>query len=246
MDTIPVKHHPDIRWVVVVTIIITALLVGGVIIYISTNKRETALEDTTALEAQKFGALQKEVENLKKINENLQLELKAKTIIPPATDGGIAVNATWTRFTSKHGFMFNYEKNWLLSDTTIEKYATIAAAEKESGNHVAVEYLGPLNTPVSAKGFAKNQVKAELWVYENFGKTLDQWLSGMTDILEKTTYDTPEARSVAKVIFKGTMGSEKDLSYFYVEGKKAVRFNVYPENSDWLKQAEAVVNSFKF
>ncbi len=90
METLSVKHHPDIRWVVIVSVAITALVVGS-LAYISTSKKETTSSNITTIQAEKFSELKQKVENLQKINENLQEELKAKTYIPPAADGGITI-----------------------------------------------------------------------------------------------------------------------------------------------------------
>ena len=77
-QTHPVHHHPDIRWLVVVTMIITAAVVLFVYTMWDVTRPQPVLTVQVERQNKYIAELQSNITQLNSINQNLQKEIKNK------------------------------------------------------------------------------------------------------------------------------------------------------------------------
>lgn len=77
-QTHPVRHHPDIRWIVVVTMLITTATVLFVYTMWDITRPQPVLSLQVNRQAEYIAELQSSLTQMTSINKNLQLEVKTK------------------------------------------------------------------------------------------------------------------------------------------------------------------------
>jgi len=242
MESIPVKHHPDIRWVAAASAVITALVAGGIIYWNSAIEVRNELAAARAENDETVEGLRAEIGGLRLIVEGMKQELTAKNAGLTAPAGPVTSQAL---FTSRHGFSLRYPQSWIVVDTASEDYATLAEAQKTLGNHLAFLSFVPSSAPV--EGVPAHQAKLELWVYSTPPqKGLDEWIGAnhaAKDIL--SVADIQVGPFAGKMVEAAAEPEGEKIRVIYFQAQSLwVQANVYPENTQRLEEAKAILSAF--
>jgi len=224
------NHHPDIRWVMAITAIITAVVVGS-LLYIdarASNPARVLANETSPgrKAAATIDELQRRIAGLQAVVTNLQLELKDR----PTQVAAEPQNSEPQKFSSRLGFSFVYPGNWQVIDPRTEVYPDLSAAQAVGGNYVTLLANG-----------AKPEDRAQItfWVLDHgLPKTINQWIAATAPkgaISEDFLISGQPAKRVRM---------DASLSYYQMLGNRGVLVRVMPATPTNLTDIETTLMSF--
>lgn len=232
------NHHPDIRWVMAITAIITAGVVGG-LLYIdarASNPARVLAQETSPgrKAAATIDELQRRIAGLQTVVTNLQLELKDQAVaVTPST----VVNTAPQKFTSRHQFSFVHPGNWQVMDAHAETYPDLAMAQAAGGNYISFVATGTK---------PEDSAQITFWVFnQGLPKTINQWIAA----------SAPKGAKIEDFLMAGqpakrvrAIGADKTptLSYYQLVGNRGVLVRILPAHPANLTDIEAALMSFTF
>ena len=157
-------------------------------------------------------------------------------------------DATYTH----ESFSFKFPTDWRI-ESTVDDYDDLSSAMKSGGNYVQL-YNYPRDKYDGGSTFTQDDLKIEVWVYNDIQQTLTEWVDAevnktANDPSLKTTVTKSEDITVngipAKKIHTQSSFGQTVLIYA-VDKNMGVYFAVMPINSLYLNQADAVIDSFAF
>jgi len=144
---------------------------------------------------------------------------------------------------SQLGFWISYPEGWRV-ESTIDDYSTIALAEVQGGNHFHIysypadRYANP-GLPVSS-----NELKVEVWLFENMGKSLNEWVGELIDVIK--TEDMVIGGKKAIKVWQADEMIGQSMAIYYVDKNKGAMIISWPHDTGYSAEFDQIVQSFRF
>lgn len=230
-------HHPDVRWLIGITAVVTALAAGA-LAYISfvndsAADQVAAQNSPMAMQIAKVEELQRRNNSLQEVVASLQMELKASRENPKLP----AVSTATYKFGSKHGLAATFPAGWQLVAAPLDAYETLSAAQKAGANYFVMAWPGA--TPAQT---ILVQVDA---FTDNLPTTVARWITAEAGATAKSE-DFMMGGQPAKRVRGLTSTQVPTLSYYQLADNHGLRVRITPATTTHQADIEAAFLTLKF
>lgn len=230
-------HHPDVRWLIAITAVVTALAAGG-LAYVSfmndsAADRVASQNSPLALQIAKIEELQRRNTGLQDVVASLQYELKAARENPQLP----AVSTSSYNFGSKHGLAATFPAGWQLVAAPLDAYDTLSAAQAAGANFFVMAWPGA--TPAQTT-LVQVQVFAD-----NVPATVSRWITAEVGNGAKTEDFMIGGQPAKRVRSTGSLQTP-GLSYYQIANNRGLRIQVTPATTTRQADLEQAFLSLKF
>lgn len=230
-------HHPDIRWLIAITAVVTALAAGG-LAYVSFMNDSAADRVATqtgplALQIAKIDELQRRNTGLQDVVASLQYELKAARETPQLP----VVSTSTYNFGSKHGLGATFPAGWQLVAAPLDAYGTLAEAQQVGANYFTMAWPGA--TP------AQTTLVTVSVFTESLPSSVARWINAEVGALAKSE-DFMIGGQPAKRVQAVSVTKTPSLSYYQLVAGHGLRIQVTPATTTRQTELESAFLSLKF
>ncbi len=229
-------HHPDVRWLIAVTAVVTALAAGG-LAYVSfmndtAADRVSVRNSPLALQIAKIEEMQRRNNSLQDVVANLQYELKAARENPALP----AISTSTYNFGSKHGLAATFPAGWQLVAAPLDGYASLAEAQATGANFFVMAWPGA--TPAQT-----TLVQVEVFA-DALPNSLSKWINSVQPNAKVEDFkiggqDAKRVRNVNSL-------KVPQLAYYQLANGRGLRIQVNPATTTHQAEIERAFLSLKF
>lgn len=230
-------HHPDVRWLIAITAVVTALAAGG-LAYVSfmndsAADRVASQSSPLALQIAKIEELQRRNTGLQDVVASLQYELKAARENPKLP----AVSTSTYNFGSKHGLAATFPAGWQLVAAPLDAYDTLSAAQAAGANFFVMAWPGA--TPAQT-----TLVYVDVFA-DNLPTTVAKWITSEAGANAKSE-DFMIGGQPAKRVRSANSLQTPALSYYQLANNRGLRVRITPATTTRQTDLEQAFLSLKF